>query len=54
VYITHYDTWYESDTAVTMSDDFMETLEEEFVSNTVFILDDIDITGVVKKYTRIK
>lgn len=54
VYITHYDIWYESDTAVTMSDDFMETLEEEFVSSTVFILDDINVTGVVKKYTRIK
>jgi dihydrofolate reductase len=54
VYITHYDTWYESDTAIAMSEDFMETLEEDFTSNTVFILDDFDVTGVVKKYTRIK
>jgi len=52
VYITHYDMWYESDTAVKMDETFINTLEEEFICKTLFILDDGDTTGIVKKYTR--
>jgi dihydrofolate reductase len=52
VYITHYDMWYESDTAIKMSDTFINTLKEQFTGKTVFILDDHPITGVVKRYTR--